>query len=322
MQAYAPLIREVLTESLIHAGEMMPLLFVVFLLMEAVSHSARLSWISRAMGRPVAGPAAAALLGLLPQCGFSVAATVLWGQGLVPTGSLVASYIATSDEAIPVLFSDPSTMRWVLPLMAAKFGWAVAVGTVVNLVLARRGYPPSDQLPDPPPDPDHLQGRSHPETSPTPTHEGKAARSAHHPHPAGCVGESAGWKNYVPHALSRTARITAMVFVLSSAFNLVGDLVDPGVARLLLGHGFWPPLTAAVFGLIPSCATSVALAEGFRSGFVSFPALLSGLTSNAGMGVLVLAKESRDIKKTLSVVSILVLSAFVAGSLANLLLPL
>lgn len=302
MENSAPLIREVLLESLSHTAAMLPVLFGVFLLMELVSHGVRTGWISRVARHPVAGPVAASALGLLPQCGFSVAITLLWAQDLAPTGFLVASYIATSDEAIPVLLSSPSTASWVLPLMAAKLSWGVAVGVIVNLVLGRDST------------------RSLLEAS-RGSSAGTVTPDAHRARPYSGVGERSGWKGYVVHAMADTGRTAATVFALSSALGFAGRLAGPSLTGLLLGPGFWQPLAASVVGLIPSCATSVGLAEGFRSGLISFPALLSGLTANAGMGLLVLAKESRDPRRTALVISILLASAFIAGCLANLLLP-
>jgi hypothetical protein len=276
---------------------MVPVLFLVFLLMEVVSHGTKTTWVSHTVGHKIAGPFAAAAFGLLPQCGFSVAATMLWVDGLIPTGSLLASYIATSDEAVPVLVSSPLTARWVLPLLASKFAWGTLVGVGVNLVTGRR----------------RLAGRD--ETA-GPHHARPWARA----HTGNCVGEEAGWKDYLLHAFSRTAGVATMVFVLSSALGLAGHLAEPRIASLLPKSGLWQPLAASVVGLVPSCATSVALAEGFRSGFVSFPALLSGLTANAGLGLLVLVKESKDPRRTASVIAILVVSAFAAGCLASLIL--
>lgn len=305
----APLIREVLLESLSHTAAMLPVLFGVFLLMELVSHGVRTGWISRVARHPVAGPVAASALGLLPQCGFSVAITLLWAQGLAPTGFLVASYIATSDEAIPVLLSSPSTVSWVLPLMAAKLGWGMAVGVIVNLVLDRGGAHTGAE-----------QASSLLEAG-RESSAGTVTSDAHRARPYSGVGERSGWKGYVVHAMADTGRTAATVFALSSALGFAGRLAGPSVTGLLPGPGFWQPLAASVVGLIPTCAISVGLAEGFRSGLISFPALLSGLTANAGMGLLVLAKESRDPRRTASVISILLASAFIAGCLANLLLP-
>jgi hypothetical protein len=281
------LIREILAESLSHAIAMAPALFVVFVLMEVVSHGTRPIFISSALKHSVAGPVAAAGLGLLPQCGFSVAATMLYVEGMVPAGSLLASFIATSDEAVPILVANPATLPWVMPLLAVKLAWGIAVGVGVNA--AARAF----------------RGASAGKRSvrPIPPHE----HADIHTHAGNCVGEKARVRDYLPHALSRTLRTIAMVFVLSVALDLAGKLAQNHLPGALSLTSSWQPLAASFLGLIPSCATSVALAEGFRAGLVSFPALLSGLTANSGMGLLVLLKESRDSARTMLIVGLLVI---------------
>ena len=291
------LVSEVLAEGLRHALAMAPVLLGVFVLVEIVSHGSRAGSISSALRHVVVGPVAAAGLGLLPQCGFSVATTMLYVEGLVPTGSLLASYIATSDEAVPILLANPSTLPWVLPLLLAKFVWATLVGIGVNgISRALRGV---------------KAGRRSPAT-------GVAQPEPHRAHKGTCVGEKARVRDYLPHALYRTARTTAMVFVLSTILNLAGHLAESRMPGALSTSSAWQPLAASLVGLFPSCATSVALTEGFRAGFVSFPALLSGLTANSGMGLLVLVKESRDKGRTGLVVTLLIASAYGAGLLAQL----
>ncbi len=285
--ALPQVVRGILAESLAHAITMIPLLFGVFMIVEAISHRTSRASISRVMGHPILGPVAAAILGLLPQCGFSVVATTLYLEGIVPTGSLLAAYIATSDEAVPILAADPATLRFMVPLLATKVVWGTLAGTAINLAQRQR-----------------------PRT---------AAAPRTGTHSKCCVGRQAGLKELVPHAAARAARITAMVFVFSSVLDFLGHLLSPSVEKALGGRGILQPLAASLVGLIPSCATSVGLAEGFRAGYLSFPALVSGLTANSGVGLLVLIKESKRRGDTLSVVAMLVASALIVGFLASLL---
>ncbi|QUL98250.1 MAG: arsenic efflux protein [Candidatus Fermentithermobacillus carboniphilus] len=313
-------LREVLLEGLEHTGAMLPLLFAVFLLVEAVSHRTRESWLARATGQPILGPIFASILGLLPQCGFSVAATMLYLAGLIPAGSLLAAYISTSDEALPILLANRSSLPFVVPLIVTKFVWGAVVGISVNLATARLG-----RLPDT----DTTEGL--PADFERPAESGDfcmcgSGRARRHSNKAGrevdsCIGGKATFLDMASHALNRTARTLAMVFVLSCLLNFAGHMLGENLIRGLTGLGFWQPLVAALIGLIPSCATSVAVAEAFLSGMMSFPATLSALTSNAGIGVLVLLKESRNKGAVLSILGLLVLSAFLVGILATILLP-
>lgn len=291
----AEIVKEILQEGLVHTATMIPVLFLVFLAMEFISHQAKGSWIARVTRNPILGPIGAALIGLLPQCGFSIATTTLYLEGLIPTGSLIAAYIATSDEAIPILLGDTSTVKWIVPLLASKLAWGSIVGIAINLALGRRSSLQQDT----------------PSVSSKPTH--------HHNNKNSCFAQSVGVKEFLPHALTRTVRISAMVFVLSSAFNLAGHLMEGTVSSLLIDGGLLQPLAASLVGLIPSCASSVVLAESFRAGFISFPALFGGLCANAGIGLLVLVKEERNKMQVVSVIVLLLVAALVGGTLATLL---
>lgn len=315
-------VSDLLWESLTHTAMTVPLLFLVFLLVEALAHRTQSAWITRITGHTVTGPVAAACLGLLPQCGFSVAATTLYLENLIPAGSLIAAYIATSDEAIPILLSSRETVTWVMPLLATKLVWGTVAGIAINAATRRHGqYSPAKRGKESSPAGAPIQAASQKASTqhllPDPHHRSCETRgfSGHL-----CVGEHAGPGTFFVHALSRTARIAAMVFVMSSALNLAGHLLEPRMTSALSLPGFWQNLAASLIGLIPTCATSVALAEGFRTGIVSFPALVSGLTSNAGVGLLVLATESRDMTKTLTIAGLLVTAALIAGALAVILM--
>jgi hypothetical protein len=300
---FPDLLKEVLSESFVHTVRMLPILVVAFGLVEIASHRAETTWLRRSMAHRWLGPVAAAALGLFPQCGFSVATTSLYIEGLIPTGSLLASYIATSDEAIPILMANPDTLAWVLPLLGTKLVWGAVAGIAVNYGMRKTGS-------------SHTYHRE--------SGAGGTQRSngPNRSHPHTCVGTKGTPREIIPHAISRALRIAAMVFVLSSLFNVAGHLLSERLAEAALSsQGIVRPLAASLLGLIPSCATSVVLAEGFSSGFVSFPALVSGLTANAGVGLLVLIKESRNKSRTLGVVILLVISALISGSLASIAAP-
>ena len=123
------------------------------------------------------------------------------------------------------------------------------------------------------------------------------------------------------HALSRTLSTASMVFVLSALFNFIGHVAQGKISAVLSKPGLWQPVVAAVVGLVPSCATSVVLAEGFRSGILSFPATISGLTSNSGLGLLVLIKESKRKSEVITVVALLIITAVLAAIFASIILP-
>lgn len=297
-------LKEVLTESAVNTASMLPFLFLIFLLVEALSHSSKIRWVTRLTRHVYLGPLAAAVLGLLPQCGFSVLATAMYLEHLIPVGSLIAAYVATSDEAIPVLASDLGTVKWIVPLLATKLVFGACAGIAINLGLsaARRTNPSVRESEDQ--SPSREDDETYGETEECPDQ---------------CIGHEASPLRITSHALSRTTRIAAMVFVIATILNLAGHFMEGKFLSLLKASGPLQVLAVSIVGLIPTCATSVALAEGFATGLLSFPSLLSGLISNSGMGLALLIKESRDKRDVLSVILLLVVTAFLGGLLASLL---
>lgn len=303
---------EVLPESLVHTGTMLPALFVVFVLvelLETLSHKKGSEKLARAFAHPYLGPIAAAALGIIPQCGFSVVATTLFVEGIIPMGSLLSAYISTSDEALPVMLSDPLSLPWVAPLIAIKLIWGSVVGILVNIALLRKKARTEivdenrKTLPD-------INASCAIDAS-THNHDSNS-HSLQGTHPLGEV---------VMNALSRTLRIGAVVFLLYAAINLVGHLAQEQISGSLSSPGFWQPFVASLVGLIPSCATSVAIAETFKAGLLSFPAAVSGLTSNGGIGPLVLVKECKNKRDVVTLIVLQIVSALTVGILVSLFWP-
>ena len=317
------ILREVLTESVIHTGTMLPLLFFVFILVEIISHRPEASKLTRAFAQPYLGPVAAAALGLIPQCGFSVVATTLFVEGVIPMGSLLSAYISTSDEALPIMMSDPTSLPWVLPLVVTKFLWGMVAGICINTaILKRAGAKPVRGAEKT----DDLTGGQAPDLAIQSKKSGlrdadlqKAQISSLGRRSRRTKGQRI--EGVLSHALVRTLRIGAIIFLLSAGLNILGHSAQRKITAALSKPGFWQPAATAVIGLIPSCATSVVLAEGFRSGMLSFSATVSGLTSNAGMGLLILIKEARRKGEVLTVIVLLTLSAVLVGILTAFLLP-
>lgn len=306
-------IKEILNESLLHTGTILPLLFLVFLLVEAVSHRSRSSRLAKAFSQPFIGPVVAAVLGLVPQCGFSVVATTLFLEGMIPIGSLLSAYISTSDEALPVMLADRASFPWVLPLLATKLIWGTVAGVCINAAVlyktrSKIGPNASDTC-------DKVQVQMSLNIGHG-TIETPSSGCSHN-----CTSTKLNPGEVVSHALSRTLRTASMIFVLSALFNVIGHAAQGRISAALSRPGLWQPIVAAFVGLVPSCATSVALAEGFRTGILSFPATVSGLTSNSGLGLLILTKEAKNKTDVITVVALLLFAAVLAGFLASMILP-
>ncbi len=269
---------------------MLPFLFGAYLLLEYIEHrsSGRLERLLARSGGW--GPLGGALLGVVPQCGFSVAAANLYASRVITTGTLVAVFISTSDEAVPVLLSHPAGVGKVLPLLGVKVVVGIVAGLLVDMLA--RGRQKAQGQPDGP-DFEQLCGHGH----------------------CGC-----GEHGILRPALRHTLQTFAFIFVFTFVFNIALDLIgQQALSRVLLMGNVLQPAVAALFGFIPNCATSVLLTRLYLSGSLSFGSVVAGLCTGAGVGLVVLLRANRNLKDNLRIIGYLYVAATVAGTLIELL---
>lgn len=278
------LIFEAFEHSLVDTVKMVPLLFVIYVAIEAleIKFGKKLGGAMAKAGK--AGPVIGAVAGVIPQCGISVVGTALYTQRLVTIGTLFAVYLATSDEAIPVILSQPDAAGLLVPLVLIKLVVAIVVGYALDLVFRKRGsavLEHGDHYAHGTDDPDH--------------HHETAFREK------GCCGHEPAEayrgfnaRDLLLHPLVHTLKVFAFIFLTSFALALVFELVgEDALAAALAGHTVLQPVLAAIVGLIPNCAASVAIAEFYLEGIITFGAAIAGLCASGGLGVLVLFKEGK-----------------------------
>ena len=115
---------------------MLPFLFGAYLLMEWMEHRSGQGMEAALAGARRLGPVTGALLGCVPQCGFSVVAANLYAGGIISAGTLVAVFLSTSDEAVPLLLGAPDGLATLLPLLGLKVAAGILVGTAVDWTAA------------------------------------------------------------------------------------------------------------------------------------------------------------------------------------------
>ena len=261
-----------------HSLYMLPVLIVVFLIIGFIE--------KRAMGRVRAalsnhgfGVVGGALLGLFPQCGFSVAASNLFAERLISAGTLAAVFIATSDEALPIIMANPGSAGWFLPLLAVKFGWAIAAGFAIDGIFRLTRL---DRI---------VTADEEAEFIPfSPVCDCEDC---------GCGCESPG---IVWPAIKRALGIFSFIVITSFLLNIAIELLgEDRLSALLMTDSLIQPLIAATIGLIPNCAASVVLSNLFVSGVLGFGSLAAGLCSGAGLGMLVLFRVNRSAKQNFAI---------------------
>lgn len=257
-----------------------------------------------------AGPLLGALFGCLPQCGFSVVGSALYTRGFITTGTLLAVFISTSDEAVPIIMAEPSRLILVILLLITKVCLALLAGYTVDAfarkktVMSRAGLTKGlmfNGLPSK--DAHQVYEKISAEDTPIKVD----ACCGHH------LPDVSKMRTLLLHPLLHTAQVFLILFVVSIGINV---LVGKGGVHLgkLLGYGtIWQPAITSFIGLIPNCGASVALTEIYLKGGISFGAVISGLSSSAGLGMLVLVRENYSIKDTVRILALLVGISIIAG---------
>ena len=274
--------------TLIDTAKIVPFLFLTYLLMEFLEHKAGGAperWL-RTSGK--IGPLVGGALGVLPQCGFSAAATGFYTGRMITTGTLIAVYLSTSDEMLPILLSSGAPLPTVLKLLATKLIIGVAAGFAIDgitrLIVRATGKEQEPQI-------EEL-----------------------------CERENCDCGDrFVLSALKHTAYITIFLLIFTFALTLGIELIgEENIQSVVLDRPVLGSLLAGLVGLIPNCASSVALTSLFVDGVLSSGALLSGLMVNAGVGLAILFRNNRPLRDSLRVVAILFGISVVCGILIDL----
>lgn len=242
------------------------------------------------------GPVLGAMLGCIPQCGFSVIASALYVKRVISIGTLLAVFLSTSDEAVPILLSMPDKAHLVGILIIIKVAIAVTAGMTVDLVLHSMKI-------------SKLKKAASIDVICENAIMGHSGCCSH-----GVDKERSKIKSLLIHPLWHTAKIFVFLFVLSAALNYSVCLIgEKRIEGLLLNGSIFQPFLASVIGLIPNCFASVLLAGLFAKGAISFGSMVAGLCAGAGLGMLVLVKENKDTKDTVSIIGLLIGISVLAG---------
>lgn len=278
------IIHHVLPEAFFDVLKTVPLLLVVYALLYYIEN--RLTNTPELLSRAAQfGPVVGALAGSIPQCGFSAAASALFSAGFLAPATLVAVFLATSDEAVPIMLAGGASVQQVVLLLVVKFAIAVIGGYVLRCTVFR----------------EHKAGTDGPLEIE--------------------MGDCGCETSPVANILSHTIKTTIFLFVVLFALNMVvHGIGEERVASLMLTNSIFQPLLCAVLGLIPSCAMSVLLSELFVGGTISFGALVAGLSTGAGFGYIVLLEEKEGRHRALPVIAATFATAVIGGTLVQLLI--
>ncbi len=277
-----------LEHVILDTARVMPFIFIVYLIIEYLEHRSNTAISHTLMRAGRLGSVYGAALGSIPQCGFSVIAADLFSKNAISLGTLIAIFVATSDEAVPIILSYPDKAYLALVLIAVKIVIAIAFGVALDCV-----YKGS-------------------------TNRNVCTKHEHHEHFHGNCESCDG--GVLRSALRHTLKIFIFVLIANLVFTAAIEAVgEDTLADYLLKDSVFQPFVAALIGLIPNCAASVLLTGSYLSGALSFGSLVAGLCSGAGVGVLLLFKRNKNIRQNLSVLGILYLIGIISGVVIEML---
>lgn len=264
--------------------KMLPILYISYLLMELLEHHAGAKMDNALIKVHKAGPLLGSLLGLIPQCGFSGAVAGLYAGGVATLGTLIAVFLSTSDEMLPIMISSGAPAGLIVRILGAKFLCGLAAGLLIDAIARHR-----------PKEIHELCEREH------------------------CSCEKHNiWTSSAIHCLQVSAIIFVVTLVLELLFEMGGSDV---LTTLLPNIPLVGELIAALIGLIPSCSSSVLLTQLYLEGGIIGPGpLLAGLFANAGVGLLVLFRLNKNKKENLSILLLLYLASVICGLLTGFIL--
>ena len=315
---------DVLLDSLVDTAKLLPVLLVVYFLIELLEYKNVFKFEKSKLLTGNASPVMGALFGTVPQCGFSVISSELYAKQKLSVGALVAVFIATSDEALPIMLSNYKAIPSLLMLVAVKLVMAIAIG-YLTYFLYKRIFKNStskfvslseteNEIHENHNHNDH-ENHEHDDKHSHKEHEEADKHNAEHEHIHACCHHDVETNKYNwKHPLIHSLKIALYIFVINV---IVGTFVcivgENNLANFLKSSYYFQPLLALLIGFIPNCASSVILTELYLMGNLSFGAIITGLSVNAGIGLIFLLKENKKPKENLFIILMLIIPSLIIG---------
>lgn len=319
---------DVLTESVIDTLKLIPFLFLTYLAMEVLEHSASHHVRAAVEKSGKAGPVVGSILGALPQCGFSAMAATLYAGRVVTAGTLVAVILSTSDEMIPVFVAHQESPTRLFGILALKVIVGIVAGLLVDVALRMLhrtgdGHPHIHELcerahchcEDVEGENGSAEAESEARAATAGEHDDVVRRAHGHDHHG---HDHHGLWPIVRSALVHTVQVTVFIFLVTFVFGLLIEGVgEDAIGELLADHPVRATFIAALVGLIPNCGASVALTELFLDGTLAAGPMVAGLLVSGGVGLLVLWRTNAGLRQNAAVTGVVYAVGVAVGLLVG-----
>lgn len=301
---------ETLLDALIDTLKVLPLLFIVYMLLEFLEYRGVMKFEHSKFLKGKASPVFGSLFGCVPQCGFSVISTDLYSEKKISIGALIAVYVATSDEAIPIMIAEVDAIPQTLLLIAVKIVMGIVIGYLAMFLYGKIFKNNENAVTV------SAENLKSSEKINTENHEHDELKTEEHKHIShGCCKHDLeqqrfDWVHPILHCLKISAFILIVNIILGVAIYYI---TEERLIAFLEKSSAFQPLFAVIIGLIPNCVSSLVITELFLAGGLSFGSIVAGLSVNAGLGLVVLFKQNKNWKENLFIILMLIIPSLIIG---------
>ncbi len=283
---------EVIEDTLIDAIKLLPFLFITYLIMEYIEHKMGEKSKKAIKKSGKFGPVIGSILGIFPQCGFSVSATNLYAGRVITLGTLIAVYLSTSDEMLPIFISEAVSPIIILKILGIKLIIGIIVGILIDLIIV-------------------LINKKNIKEEKEENEIGHICEEEH------CHCEENG---VIKSALKHTLNIFLFIILITFLINIIVHFVgEETISSWILNKPIIGPIITSLIGLIPNCAASVIITNMYLENVISLGSMIAGLLTGAGVGLAILFKTNNKLKENIGIVALLYTIGTISGIIIELL---
>lgn len=275
--------KEVILDTIVDSLKLIPFLLVAFLIIELLEHKLNNKTKNILTKSKKIGPIIGSLLGVIPQCGFSVMATNLYITRIITLGTLISIYLSTSDEMLIIMISEKVEISLILKILLIKIFFGIVYGLIIDKIINKKKKDKKTNY--------ELCDKEH------------------------CDCNHSILLSAIKHTLHITLFIFIITLIINTIFTLLGDNY---LSKILLNNSILSPFITSLIGLIPNCAASVILTELYLNSTISLGALIGGLLTSSGSSLLVLIKNNKNQKENLSIILLLYTLGVLSGIIIEL----
>lgn len=275
--------KEVILDTIVDSLKLIPFLLVAFLIIELLEHKLNNKTKNIITKSKKIGPIIGSLLGVIPQCGFSVMATNLYITRIITLGTLISIYLSTSDEMLIIMISEKVEISLILKILLIKIFFGIVYGLIIDKIINKKKKDKETNY--------ELCDEEH------------------------CDCNHSILLSAIKHTLHITLFIFIITLIINTIFTLLGDNY---LSKILLNNSILSPFITSLIGLIPNCAASVILTELYLNSTISLGALIGGLLTSSGSSLLVLINNNKNKKENLSIILLLYALGVLSGIIIEL----